>query len=358
MAAALAELLVEHCGGAGTVFGGVHIGLEGTFHDAAVLRRGAQHDVPFAGPAAANRYFQRHGNLALREVLFEFAGERRVDITVETHAFAKAVGALAADDVAFADVAAEAHYRGALEKGKAVSVMERSLDCARDDRSGKGDFQAGTVAAETTDRAHKRTEVGRGVHRRPVAGTLAVEEQLGISAVEGLRKIGGEAARHPPERRPGKIGFFTQRIKGDGVSARDVSYVSCVLQAPLYLERTNAGISQFAKAREQVEVAKRQQGLVADQHAAVGIDQIVQRTAGLDALAPVRRTAVEILGKPAVAAVAHAQRPVHKALQFAGHGLADGADVCQRKLPFQHQAAGAEGLVAAGVFHGADSTLG
>ena len=124
MTAAFAELFAEHGGGAGAVLRGVHVGLEGALHDAAVLRKGTEHDLPFARAAAAHRNLQRHWDLAFREVLFEFTGERGVDIAVEAHPLAETVGALAADCRTIAHIAPESHYRRALDEGEAVAVME------------------------------------------------------------------------------------------------------------------------------------------------------------------------------------------------------------------------------------------
>ena len=53
------------------------------------------------------------------------------------------------------------------------------------------------------------------------------------------------------------------------------------------ISSSNAGVDQFTKPRNQIEVFERQKGLVAHQHPAGTVDQIVHRTAGLDALAAV-----------------------------------------------------------------------
>ena len=49
---------------------------------------------------------------------------------------------------------------------------------------------------------------------------------------------------------------------------------------------------------------------------------------------------------------------MHEELQLALHGRPYRPDVVQRELPFEHQPAGAEGLIPQRVFNGADGTLG
>ena len=94
------------------------------------------------------------------------------------------------------------------------------------------------------------------------------------------------------------------------------------------------------------------------QHATGGIDKVVVGPAGLDAFATVGAAAVEVFREPAVAAVTYAQGTVHEELQFALHGCTYRPDVFQRKLPFEHQPTGAQGLVPLGVFYRSDGALG
>ena len=108
----------------------------------------------------------------------------------------------------------------------------------------------------------------------------------------------------------------------------------------------------------EVEVFERQERLVAHQHLPVGINQIVQGAARLDAFSAVGGAPVKIGRQGALAAVAHAQRTVHEHLQLARNSLPDGFYRLERELPFQYQPAAAKGLVAAGVLRGADRTLG
>ena len=49
---------------------------------------------------------------------------------------------------------------------------------------------------------------------------------------------------------------------------------------------------------------------------------------------------------------------MHEELQLALHGRPYRPDVVQRELPFEHQPAGAEGLIPQRVFNGADGALG
>ena len=149
-----------------------------------------------------------------------------------------------------------------------------------------------------------------------------------------------------------------KRIKRLGIRARHVADVGGALEATFDLERADAGVDQIAKPRYQVEILQREQGLVAHQHPTGGVDQIIHRPAGLDALAAVGAAAVEIFREPAVAAVADAEGAVHEKLQLTLHGRTYRPDVVQRELPFEHQAAGAQGLIPLGVFYRSDGALG
>ena len=78
-----------------------------------------------------------------------------------------------------------------------------------------------------------------------------------------------------------------KRIERKRIRAGDVANVGGALEATLDLERADAGVDQLTKPRNQIEVFERQKGLVAHQHPAGTVDQIIHRTAGLDALAAV-----------------------------------------------------------------------
>ena len=89
-----------------------------------------------------------------------------------------------------------------------------------------------------------------------------------------------------------------------------------------------------------------------------GVHQVIARTAGLDAVAPVGAAAVQPGGQPALPAVADAQGAVDEAFHFAGNRRTDGADGLQGQFPLQDDAGAARRLEAPGVFHAVDGALG
>ena len=183
---------------------------------------------------------------------------------------------------------------------------------------------------------------------------------MGVAAVESLFRIGNEAARDLAEGGPAvAVGVAChQFVQRHAVLAHHVLHVGSVLQAAFDFKRAHPGIGKLLQPVEQLEVAQRQEGLVADQRAPGGVLQVVQRTAGLDALAPVGAAAVQVSGETAVAAVAHAERSVHEELHLATHGGADFPHRGKRDAPFQDDAAAAEGVEMTRPLHVAYGALG
>ena len=311
-------------------------------------------DLDHVFPVDADRQADRDlpaAGLHLQHLL-----ESGIDIAVEGHPLAQVRDVLAADLQALADVAAEAGDPVGRGDGEAVAVEQPEVAAERLDR------ELHAPPGRAADAAHRphglAHRLGR-IHRGPFP-TLPVQVELCIAAVEGLGGVGREAPAHlAPRGAAVAVRVLRhQRVQRQGIVPHHVLDVGGVLEPALDLEGGDPGIGQVLQPRLEVEVLERQEGLVAEQHAAVAVREVVERPAGLDALAAVRAAPVDILRQAAVAAVAHAERAVHEELDLALHGSADLPDGLQGELALQDDARTAEGFEVPGARHVPDGALG
>ena len=105
-------------------------------------------------------------------------------------------------------------------------------------------------------------------------------------------------------------------------------------------------------------VLQRQQRIVPHQSLAVGVHEVVERAAGLDAGSAVGAALGEVFAQETFSAVAYAEGSGNEELQLAADGLADGPYLLQRQLPLQHQPLEPENFQSGGLLRSAAYSLG
>ena len=295
---------------------------------------------------------QRHADLPHRTVGLHLSLEIRVDIAVQPHSFLQPGDFLTSDRVALADVTTETDDLSIpTNKGETVAVVEDETGVIRLDR-----HNARTDAIHRSDALPHRLGC---VHRRPLPA-FPVQKQFRVVAVEGFLQIGFETAPDRPER--GATVFVgmaaDQGVQRIGIGPDNVPDVGLALETTFDLERIGASLGEVFQAMDEVEILQGQEGPVPSQHLAIGVLQIIERPAGLDAGAAVRAAAGQMFGQIALSAVADAQGPVDKAFQFSIHGIADGTDLRKRQFPLQHEPTVAQAFGKACFLRRSDGALG
>ena len=130
-------------------------------------------------------------------------------------------------------------------------------------------------------------------------------------------------------------------VDGPAVNVRHHRHIFRPLHPPFDLEGTDAGLNQLGQHIQGVQVLGRQQVMACihlGQHVLpLFVHQGVRQPAGLGTPAPVAAAAPDQAAHQALAAVAHAQSPVHEPFDFAGSGAAHGLQVLQGGFPGHHR---------------------
>ena len=199
---------------------------------------------------------------------------------------------------------------------------------------------------------------GLGALETVPAGALAVYVELGVAAVERGGGIGGEAALECAVRRLDVAGIALAKLVYPGaVVAGKILYIIVALEPPFDFERADAGPCQLFDPVVQTIVLGREDAPVAGDGLSVTVYHVVETAAGLDACAPVGAAPRQILRQIAIAAVAYADGPVYKELQFAVDAAADLADLVQRELALQNEPFESQIFQHARLFGGTDGAL-
>ena len=194
------------------------------------------------------------------------------------------------------------------------------------------------VAPHILDRSHELAEGFGRVERRDV-GATAIGKVGGVAAIEGLLEIGGESIGATPQRGTTvQVGMATDNlVEALAVGGGDVLDVCHVLQAPLYLERRGASLSQCLEVVNLTEVLERQQVAVVLDDTPVAVDEVELHAADLCTLAAIGGATEAVLRGIALSAVADTESTVDKDLQLdIGHGLVDGTNLVDREFACQH----------------------
>ena len=132
----------------------------------------------------------------------------------------------------------------------------------------------------------------------------SVQKRRGVAAVEGGVEFRREATDRLSGRCSGILRMAIQPLVNlCAVVPHHILDVGGVLQPPLDLERRNPCANQIAQPVVQPEILEGEQAAVVEQDASVGIHQVVERSAGLDAGAAVRAPAGQRLAEVALPAV-------------------------------------------------------
>ncbi|CDE51448.1 uncharacterized protein BN620_01811 [Sutterella sp. CAG:351] len=157
-----------------------------------------------------------------------------------------------------------------------------------------------------------------GVFRRRDSrdmGNPAVDKIFRRAAVKGLRRVRRERETDIPHAFLRVFGVGIEEcIQFLPIERRDVLHVVHILQPPLNLETPDTGRDKFREVPALIVVFKREQVLVARENRAVLKRGVKGQAADLGAGAAVRAPALHSFARVALAAVTHAERPVHKEL--------------------------------------------
>ena len=277
----LRQLLVEHGLYPVAVVRRFEVGVEGAGAGSSVLGDGFGLDHVF--PVYPQS--QRHRNLPAADGGFDLLLVGGVDVAVERHALTQSGNVPCDYARAFADVAAEAGEAFRCDEGEPVAVVQLKPFLRGPELHGHGLLRR---PAEPYDRARLLPDRLGGVHRRPPA-PASVEIEFGVAAVEGLGAVGRESALHAAEGGPRIESGVSGRefVEGDVVVAHDCLHIGEVLQPSFYLEGVHPGFRQVLQPVAEIVVLQREHGLVAQQHAAVAVDEVVEGAAGLYAFSAV-----------------------------------------------------------------------
>jgi hypothetical protein len=152
----------------------------------------------------------------------------------------------------------------------------------------------------------------------------------GFALVVALREaLAGEDRLELPQI----LGRDALAVQGRAVELRDDRHILGPLHATLDLDGGDAQLFQLAQLLDEAVVAQAQ-GVARVLEPAVPVGQ----AAGLRALAAVAAAPADHGGQVALPRIAHAERAVHKHLEFHGAAAGDARDLLARQLPRQHDA--------------------
>ena len=274
------------------------------------------------------------------------------DVPVQGHPFPELFRNPATDREAFTDIGPEAgDGAAAAHEGETIAVGKPDGRVVGNQRE--------PFPADASHLAHILAHGFGRIQGGPLAAH-AIQKELRVATVEGFVHVGDKTLPNLAPRRPAVLLRVTvyQGIQGLGIGFYHVSHIGFTLEPALDLEGGNARGSQFFQAAQQVIVLQGKDRLVAKQHLAGSIFQVIQAAAGLGAGTAVGTAAGQVFREIALPAVTHAQGTVHKELYFCIYRTGNGLDLLQRKLPLQHQTAKTQTLQPTGFLRRADGALG